>query len=347
MLGKFRSHPKNIDIKSKMIFMVALTIILVGCSQGSNLSIPTLTPSFTAITNKTQQPEATPSLLENLPLGSYIGFVRGESVNYVEIQSIFLMSIDGKEQGMLIEDIAKNATISPDGSIIAYSNFIDFGIYELTLVDLRTYKAEKFRIPNCYLSDNTSGWSPDGKKLAVSCWDHIAVVHIDGDTPIIDKTFSLPENGVISELSWSPDGKFLSFYVSNPQDARDSSAHGPYLIETQCLDATSQCQIIPSMLGVEETSIAKWTFDNILAVAQKNRISFIDPITRNQISSVVMPSDTPILSFVISADNEWIIYSSVSENSLNALYIIPKSGGEPKLISEAGGDILFWLQVSK
>jgi hypothetical protein len=150
------------------------------------------------------------------------------------------------------------------------------------------------------------------------------------------------ENMAIWDPFWSPDGKHLSFYISKPLDARDTSAHGPYLADSKCPEDASECKITPASLGVEDISISKWTPDNMLAVAQENRITLYDPVTRKKVRSIV--ADGLIHSFIWSPDNQWIAYKTADQIS-NLIYILPTSGGQPSLVSENGDDVMFWLQI--
>ncbi len=75
-----------------------------------------------------------------------------------------------------------------------------------------------------------------------------------------------------------------------------------------------------------------------------NRFNLFDPVTKKIVRSIVMPVDLPISSFAWSPDNKWIVYATYTDGN-GPTYIMPASGGESKILTENGGDIMFWLQV--
>ena len=93
------------------------------------------------------------------------------------------------------------------------------------------------------MPDNKTGWSPDGTQIAIPCGDHISIVDI---TDEIAKLVTLlyienkPDFNVIDPI-WSSDGSYLSFYISNPDDAHDSSAQGPFIAIPKCPNDGTEC----------------------------------------------------------------------------------------------------------
>lgn len=350
----------------KHAIRILLTIsiyVLFACSKSQPISTPntqdsTKDESPTAITLPTANiqyptgteppfPTATPNLVEQLPAGLYIAYVKNR-INSSELQDLYLISDSGREYGPLLRDIEENIAIAPDGETVAYSKFVEYGIYELRILNLKTFKANSFRIPDCYLSDNRTAWSPDSKALAVSCWNMISKVSLDdGKLSITESLIPANEDDYIANPTWSPNGEYLSFHISKPLDAHDSSAHGPFLIDSKCPQEKSECQIIPFSfsMGMNDTPLSHWTPDDMLATVQNNQFNIYDPIKKTLVRTIKFSSKTPILSFVWSPDNQWIAYRSVSEISTNAIYLLPTSGGQPALISESGGDVVFWLKI--
>ena len=74
-----------------------------------------------------------------------------------------------------------------------------------------------------------------------------------------------------------------------------------------------------------------------------NRFNLFDPVTKKIVRSILMPIDLPISSFAWSPDNQWIAY--VTYDDSGPIYIMPASGGDSKVLSENGGEVMFWLQV--
>ena len=130
---------------------------------------------------------------------------------------------DPSELGeLLIGDDAINLSpsISPDGKYIAFSSSRGLFTIDLYLADGRTGRV--IRRISSSLSDehfdalrffNASGtWSPDGSELAFT-------VFRDGDNAVsiirvpsgeIVRTFKLEGVGEITQLAWSPDGRYLA-----------------------------------------------------------------------------------------------------------------------------------------
>ncbi len=317
-------------------------------------STPYMRPTETTKTQITPTPSATQGLLDQLSSGTYIAYAGNEGSGFNSIPSIHILSLDGQDIGILATNIPGNATISPDGQKIAYINFTAPGFSNLTVFDLKTYQYNSFYISGCFMASNTTAWSPDSIHIAVSCGDFISIADITditGEVARISSSLALA-NGKDYEIwdpAWSFDGHYLSFYISNPNDAHDSSAHGPYLTDPRCPGNATECQITPYELRVTDLSMSKWTPDNLLAVAQENHINLFDPVGKKLVGSIAIPVDTPILSFAWSPDNQWIAYSVASQNPntlAEEIYIISHFGGKPILLSDNADDVMFWFQVS-
>jgi Tol biopolymer transport system component len=318
---------------------------------------PALTPSPTPTQlapSKTEvlpTPSSSPSLLNGLAPGFYLVYQKGKWVDFVNIISLQVMSIDGQELGTLAVDVSDKATISPDGGKIAYINFTDSGVSSLAVLDLRTNQVTYFSVAGCSIPAGTTGWSPDSTQVALSCRDYISVVDITGSTAKLVSSLRIA-NGVeglwIDQVAWSPDGNYLSFYIANSYDARDSTSHGPYLSMSKCPNDATECQVSPYLLSDKSLSIAKWTPDNLLAVAQENRIYQFDPIAKQLARQFSIPVDSRILSFAWSPDNQSIAYSVTSQEPdimTKEIYIIGVTGGKPILLARNADDVTFWMQV--
>jgi Tol biopolymer transport system component len=180
----------------------------------------------------------------------------------------------------------------------------------------------------------------------------IAVVSIIDNNLIVKSYLTIDdEKAAILDPAWSPNGNFLSFYISRPFDARDSSAHGPYLVNIECYKNSVECKIEPSLLGVE--GISHWTPDGFLAVVDKTQIFLFDPITKQVEKTLTVPmKDTRIESFAWSPDNQWIAFAAPGYDGApgtNAVYVMRLwETNQPILLDgKDGGEVLFWLSISK
>lgn len=328
-----------------------------------------ITPTMTI--QPTQLPSPTPSLWSTLQSGLYVVFKRpGKAQDWS--MSLSVLSIDGKEYGTLLDDKFEDVSLSPDGKMIAYPIYVadpnnpSPPYYVLRLMDIETNTTHDFTISDCLMYYKIPTWSPDGTQLAYPCENHISIIAIAGEN-VTSISSILPANvkkeNEIDRIAWSPDGKYLSFYIlkpfmSGPSDPFSIEA-SPYLISSECPDNASTCKVAPTSLGVKGTSISRWTPDNLLAVFHMSgtysdvdgivdyndsRFNLFDPITKKIVRSIVMPVDLPISSFAWSPDNKWIVYATYSDGN-GPTYIMPASGGESKVLTENGGDIMFWLQV--
>jgi WD40 repeat protein len=308
------------------------------------------TPTPTVATHQgTYTPISAPVLMEQLPSGSYIVYLKVETVDNVNTLSLHVLSDHRKDYGMLVDDVGEHVTLSPDRETITYPDYISSGsndnngFYELALINLKTLETRNFQIPDCDLSGEDSAWSPDGKQMAVSCLGHISIVEITGDNLSVVSSFffAVPET-IIFDLSWSPDGKYLSFYSDNLREY--DSEPGPYLFSSKCPQSKPECQITPTSFGVKGFTMAKWTPDNLIAAVKDNYIKLFDPITKKVVRTLIIPNTNYVESFAWSPDNRRVVYSFSGMKYLET-YIISSDGGQPTFLSEDGDEIMFWLVI--
>ena len=306
--------------------------------------------TMTPVLKSTSASAVPTRILEGIPSNIYIAY---RKVDYINVPEIGIISIDDMKYRVLFsgDNVNSTFTVAPSQEKLAFSKFVGVSKYELTLVDFETDQIRGYSIPGCVPSSDVPAWSPDSMELAISCADNrIAVVSFDGENLIVESSLMIDDKDVaIHNPSWSPDGKHLSFYISRPFDAQDSSAHGPYLIDMDCYKNSSECKIVPIALGVE--GLSRWTPDGFIAVANDATIFLFDPTSLKVEKSFAIPlKDTRIMSFAWSPDNQWIAFSAPGYDGgpgINAIYIMSLlDNSQPTLIDgQDGGEVLFWLSI--
>ncbi|MCG2785186.1 MAG: hypothetical protein L6461_08790 [Anaerolineae bacterium] len=327
-------------------FVHVQTPTLVAEAMSTPLEKITTTPVL-----KPTSASAVPTrILEGIPSNLYLAYLK---VDYINVPEIGIISIDDMKYRVLFsgDNVNSTFTVAPSQEKLAFSKFVGVSKYELTLVDFETDQVRGYSIPGCVPSSDVPAWAPDSTEMAISCANNrIAVVSFDSGNLIVKSSLMIDDKDVaIHNPSWSPDGKYLSFYISRPFDARDSSAHGPYLIDMDCYKNSRDCKIKPVALGME--GISRWTPDGFISVASDATIFLFDPTSLKVKKSFVIPlKDTRIMSFAWAPDNQWIAFSAPGydgEPGTNAVYIMSLLGNSQPILVDGqdGGQVLFWLFI--
>jgi TolB protein len=157
------------------------------------------------------------------------------------VTDVYSMAVDGRSVKALTHDgHSHNPSWSPDGRRILF-------IHDSALETKPAYREQKgfesHHPIELYVMDKdgrnrhllrrmepviySAAWSPDGKKIAISCITEALVkLPHPADEPVRDGLFLLPANGQGEPRllfrgaftpAWSPDGKKLAFSVENPR----------------------------------------------------------------------------------------------------------------------------------
>jgi Tol biopolymer transport system component len=120
-------------------------------------------------------------------------------------------------------------TISPDGSLVSFTRYSNFGEPTGFLLDLRTNEERRLPAPDGTRAENGGIFAPDGKRIAFvryyvdGTWQLIlAPVDGSGDgTPIGPRPAGTPQDGTAghSGLTFTPDGAALLVRYGNDTSA--------------------------------------------------------------------------------------------------------------------------------
>ncbi len=217
-----------------------------------------------------------------------------------------------------------------------------------------TINEKEISIKGCNPVASIPAWGSTNNELAITCHDNriLLLEKVETD-PSIQKTIIIDnENNIkIDKITWSINGRYIGFDQYKLFDARDSSSHGPFIIDLHDCSETPICKPIPRKFPIE--GLSDWTQDNKLAIVDSTKldqtmIGFYDPDTGDLLSSNKL-SDLKVQVDAISLSpiKNWIAYSAVIPNLLGSdgIFIQNMADGNPPILldGEKGGEVLFWL----
>jgi len=203
------------------------------------------------------------------PDGSKITFTNYSIQKNKTISQVYIMNSDGTMKKMLHEN-GFSPIWSPDGSLIAFNS------YSEKIINGSQASGIYFIKPNgsglispCGFAKNSlcqsPVWSPDGTKFAyIDMLDYTITVANTDLTNYKDLTFSkLPSGNDGSSISWSPDGKRITFdYWRNDQLVINSKKISTIDIYIMNIDGTGLKQLTKDTYL--RSSIPQWSPDGRL-----------------------------------------------------------------------------------
>lgn len=156
--------------------------------------------------------------------GSIYGLVvgpKGDKLYFAQDNEIFVMPLPGGIPRKIVSDTVSPASVSPDGSRIAFlrRSFKD-GTWDVVVADSDGSNEQVVRrrpMPLFYSDESLMSWSPDGRSLAVA-----ARSTSSGELAIIDLTSGservIPPQGWqggTGNTAWLPDGSGIVFQAWN------------------------------------------------------------------------------------------------------------------------------------
>lgn len=302
---------------------------------------PTVAPTFMPTPTVTPMPQPT-SIPTTKPLrvlpaalqpGQYIVYrITNDPDNVFQI-----ISMEGEPQGAML---IANGALSPDGKQMAQVDGNKIVLSDLVGNKLRVLTATG---AGCGEADiRMPTWSPDGTQLAVSCGDTIAILDAVTGEPQGITTAPIEQTG-IWWLTWSPNGKWLAYYLDNAQ-AQDP-ALGVFVTSVDCFE-THDCKAKSQWIYKHSAHLV-WTPDNYLVIAPKavdyQSIRIYDVSTGKVVRTLGIPETSVALdSIAWSPDNKWV---AVGQPDGIFLMSTSDAGSKPRLLTNMSSAVEFWLIV--
>lgn len=260
----------------KAIIGIILFLLLGACSNSDFGNLPSHTlpaPSLSStppllLTQLPTKKVATPTAIDPAFL-SIKSLKEGLYIAYGEVapDKVYLsvISWDGVYQGRVAELIGGGSDLSPDEHFLADLPYI---------VDLdsgnRMYYDE---LENCTYPD----WSPDSKKLAVSCpsanfhHDDIYIFSLQdrSKVPVTNCEFEAYSCAI---PKWSPDGHWLAFY-RGLGGSGTSKLVGVHILDMTCSSDLVNCW--HDEIGIYVTTNFAWSLDGQLLAAVDRDKTFV------------------------------------------------------------------------
>lgn len=362
---------------SLLLISILLCAGLIACSQTQPSPTPTVapsytptqqptrtltpTPSLTPSPTKTSTPSQTPTITNtptptSTPLGgalAKIAFISQKDPN----DSRFWLAVDQFNDTYLASSLGLEKFINR-----STVNFIDLAWVERG-EPCGENNAQICRLQIFY--GTALNWSPDGKRIAFATEqaDGVYLTLYDLEFESINPMFRIPglKDRQIQNVLWSPDGKWISFYIYNPTGGnalhdvwivssdgaramRAGSAGGDsqwspdstflYFDQKKFFPTTENTEVI-TMPQIYRTGFKKYIpeLDAFVRVFYENtrspeliEITLFSAITFETIDSVILPGKEALPFVEISPDGKtiilWIIPLSAERDWDNAIATI-------------------------
>jgi Tol biopolymer transport system component len=137
-----------------------------------------------------------------LPDGNFVVFASDRAGE----PGVWKTSRLGGPPGPLVPN-ARDPAVSPDGERIAFTRRDDRGFFRVRVAPLDDVAAARTLSSEGLWDDVRPAWSPDGRTISYSDFNHLWVVPVDGGSP--RRITPIGDNE--TQPTWSPDGGFVYF----------------------------------------------------------------------------------------------------------------------------------------
>ena len=319
---------------------------------------PTGTPEPTEPTAK-----PTPFSLEKLPNGDYLVVSSIEGSQNQEKEVLYFLDDQKNVVGhLMLPGIYHEVSISPINNAIAYGTGNDHN----SSIHVRNLGSGKEKL--VALGCHNPFWSPDGTKLGYVCNDGIHIASYVSGVIIEDGVIDKPEevsgypDEVVSDIliwnaSWSPDGKYILFFLNYVVIMPGAPLAGPFLIDTSCISKIASCKdkiTKVNLEGAHVNTIYSWSSDsNKIAITLYYRtdnadIYIVDIPKGSVINSLHLSKDFSLYSSLAwSFDGEKIAFKS----NYHDIQLKSIKGGIYDLYCEkcswTSENVIAWLRIYK
>jgi hypothetical protein len=300
-------------------------LIVLALGTGSRVEIYTLDPfAGDRVDIGILQPQA--------PVGQSIQWAsdRRTAITYRDSDSVHaIVNVDIQTISQLsVPPSGGRDAVSPDGDLVARLDYPETGGVVVVVVDLAGNEVIRTPLPEGSEPLIHLAWAPDASQIAVSTClpcgaknqpnpQHLLLVPLDGGV-IRDRATGVRE--YLGDADWSPD-------MSTILVADDGGLLTVPVQEGDIARLTGQLDSGPA-----------WSPDGSRIVFRRSGadagVYVMDGDGANPVRLVSSPDQGSVFDIHWSPDGAWILYGQGrTETTLGDLWIVPSTGGEPRLIA--------------
>ena len=286
------------------------------------------------------------SALDALPAGQHLVVVRieeGDAPGEGPTPSLFVISTQGEQLGRLARGLTADASLSPDGLHIAYWIRAVTPTNRLAILALRDNSLS--RVPGTFENASNYVWSPDGNAVLMTQGGNIELVTVEtGERSVILDCIGQYQDGECGVIGWSPDGKWIAYYVDDVRSGALPQWSGIYMISADCI-ARGDCSADEADGPILPISgAATWSPDGrFLAAGIAHSILVFDTQTQAVTMELAVTGEGGSQSLAWSPDGRFIAYTTDSDIWLASP--LDRTISRISHATRGSEPIVFWLVV--